>query len=244
MQLNKRQKTRKTLIYISFFLFPITIFYLSPALPFVGLFKGIINGSLIVFGLLFIFSLFFGRAFCSWVCPGAGAGEICSSILPKKTTKAHWLKWFVWVPWVALFTVLAILYGNYKSIDFLMAIPKGISILNPEAVIIYYIILSLMVILSFTTDNRGFCHYVCWMSPFMIIGNKIRYLLKYPSLHLNAESEKCTSCLQCTKACQMSIDVNRMVKDNNFNNSDCILCGLCVDNCSEKIIRYSFKSIK
>lgn len=57
-----RQGIRKTLLLISFLLFPITIYYLSPALIIQGAAEGIAVGSFVVFGLMFISSLILGRA--------------------------------------------------------------------------------------------------------------------------------------------------------------------------------------
>ena len=54
----KRQMARKILIFTSFMLFPITIFYLSPFLSIMGPIEGFISGAILVFGSLFIFSLF------------------------------------------------------------------------------------------------------------------------------------------------------------------------------------------
>jgi len=52
-----RQKIRKGIILFSFFLFPAVFYYLSPVLIIQASSKGIINGSFIVFSLLFIGSL-------------------------------------------------------------------------------------------------------------------------------------------------------------------------------------------
>lgn len=38
----------------------------------------------------------------------------------------------------------------------------------------------------------------------------------------------------------MSLDVNGMVKSGMMENSECILCGTCVDNCKKDVIKYSF----
>jgi len=48
----KRQRVRKALILISFFLFPVTIFYLSPVLIIEGASQGIVAGSFIIFASL------------------------------------------------------------------------------------------------------------------------------------------------------------------------------------------------
>ena len=49
-----RQKLRKGIILFSFFLFPAIFYYMSPVLIVQATAKGIINGSFIMFGLLFI----------------------------------------------------------------------------------------------------------------------------------------------------------------------------------------------
>jgi ferredoxin len=38
----------------------------------------------------------------------------------------------------------------------------------------------------------------------------------------------------------MSLEVNAMVKLGIMENSECILCGTCIDNCPSQAIRYSF----
>lgn len=65
-----RQKIRRTLILVSLLVFPITLNYFSPALILEGAAKGIINGSFMTFSLQFLSSLFLGRGFCGWLCPG------------------------------------------------------------------------------------------------------------------------------------------------------------------------------
>jgi ferredoxin-type protein NapH len=244
--LSKRQRIRKALIFISMFLFPITIFYFSPALPLMSAAEKVVNGSLIVFASLFISSLLFGRAFCGWVCPGAGIGEACMVAVDKKAKngKANLIKWIaIWIPWIVILIVLVVLNGGYERIDMLYELDKyyGISILNPSAVIIYFIVVPLIVILSFTTGRRGFCHYSCWMSPFMIIGTKIKETIKYPSLHLTADKEKCIHCKICSDICPMSLDVmDGMVNADKMYHHECILCGMCVDRCPKDVIHFSF----
>lgn len=239
----KRQVFRKILLLISFILFPITIFYLSPVLPLMGVTKGIINASLIIFGILFILSLFLGRLFCGWICPGGAVGDICSLIYEKNKKPVYWVKWVIWIIWICLYLYLLVLNNfNIGKIDFFFDIPSGISILNPQAIIIYYFFVTLIIILSFTVAKRGFCHYICWMAPFMIIGSKIRFLLKIPSLKLKVDKNKCISCGICNKVCPMSLDVQSMVLKENMNNIECILCGSCIDNCPKKVISYTFKS--
>ncbi len=76
----------------------------------------------------------------------------------------------------------------------------------------------------------------------MIIGRKIRNIVGWPSLRLQATPNKCSDCLTCTRSCPMSLDVNGMVKSAQMEDSECILCGNCVDGCSRDAIRFSFSA--
>lgn len=53
-QLPRRQRYRKALLFLSLLLFPVTLYYFSPMLILQGASQGIINGSFIVFGLMFL----------------------------------------------------------------------------------------------------------------------------------------------------------------------------------------------
>ncbi|MFL7809385.1 MAG: 4Fe-4S binding protein, partial [Anaerolineae bacterium] len=68
-QLPRRQRVRKALLYLSLLLFPATLYYFSPALILQGASEGVVNGSMLVFGLMFVAALFVGRAWCGWACP-------------------------------------------------------------------------------------------------------------------------------------------------------------------------------
>ncbi|MBR2176297.1 MAG: 4Fe-4S binding protein, partial [Clostridia bacterium] len=82
----KRQNIRKLSLVISLLLFPITLYYFSPALIMNGALNGIINGSFIVFALMLILSIPFGRIFCSWLCPAGGLQE-CAFMINDKRPK-------------------------------------------------------------------------------------------------------------------------------------------------------------
>jgi ferredoxin len=42
----------------------------------------------------------------------------------------------------------------------------------------------------------------------------------------------------------MSLDVNSMVQRADMEDTDCILCGNCVDGCTKSAIRFSFSAEK
>jgi ferredoxin-type protein NapH len=112
------------------------------------------------------------------------------------------------------------------------------------AYIIYYMVVFLFFLLAVFVGRRAGCHTICWMAPFMILGRKIRNAFGWPALQLTTDAGKCSSCLTCSGNCPMGLDVNGMVKQSAMENSECILCGTCVDGCPTKAIRYSFSAGK
>ena len=245
-QLPTRQRIRKALVFISFLLLPITLYYFSPYIIVESASQGIINASFIVFGLMFLSALFVGRLWCGWLCPAGGGQELCAPInnKPAPGGKFDWIKWGIWIPWIGAIVVLAVQAGGYHTVDPSLNLESGVTLTQPFWYMIYYIILVLFVGLSMVIGRRAGCHYICWMAPFMIIGRKIRNLFKWPSLRLKADTDKCVNCKTCTANCLMSLDVNRMVQEGAMENSECILCGTCVDVCPNDVIAYSFSAGK
>ena len=236
---SKRQMLRRGIILVSFLLFPVTMFYMSPAMIFKGARTGVISGSFILFGLLFLSALFLGRAFCAWVCPISGLGQICMSINDKRARggRCDWIKYFLWAPWIVAVAAVAVAHGGYHYIDPFLGTDHGISISRPVLYIFYFIVLGLVFVLALTAGRMAFCHYVCWMAPFMVIGTKIQQTLRWPALGLLAEPSRCTDCGMCSQNCTMSLDVMARVKQGDMADRECILCATCVDTCPEGAIR-------
>ena len=251
-QLPLRQRIRKALVILAFLSFPITMNFLSPYVIIDGAMNGVINGSLVMFGLMFISSLFLGRAWCGWVCPGGGMQEMVEPVNKRLVNgkKIDWIKWLIWIPWISLIIFLVVQAGGYRSVNLFLDMQNGISVAgSPDRPILfayftYYIVIALFVGLAIFAGRRAGCHTICWMAPFMMIGRWIRNRFAWPSLRLVADASSCSDCKVCTKNCPMSLDVNAMVKIEQMEHAECILCGTCVDGCSKHAIHYSFSSGK
>jgi len=236
--MKKRQKIRIGITFGMFLLFPVMINYLSPVLIIAGASEGIVNGSFIVFGIFLISSLFLGRSWCGWACPASGMQDACRSFQDKKA-KTNWgniLKMAIWVIWLGLIIYMFIKAGRINSIDFLYSTEQVISILDPVIVFVYLAVILVVFIMLLIWGQRAFCKYLCWMGPFMIVGNKLRYLFKLPGLYLTADSTKCIECGRCSRECPMDIDVINLVKNNNMYSSECIMCFNCADVCPKGVL--------
>lgn len=245
-QLPTRQRIRKGLVLFVFLTFPITMNFLSPYVIIDGAMNGILNGSAVMFGLMFISALFLGRAWCGWVCPGSVMGDIAEPLNNRAVNpdKIAWAKWLLWIPWVSIIVWLLIRAGGYSSVNLLHLTESGVSVDAPEKYLIYFIVIGLFVGLAAMFGRRTGCHTICWMAPFMIIGRWISNRFAWPSLRLKADASACSDCKRCVYNCPMSLNVNEMVQNGKMENSDCILCGTCIDNCSKSVIRYAFSAGK
>ncbi len=247
-QLPARQRIRKALLFLSLLLFPLTLYYFSPAIIIQGTAEGIVNASFILFGLLFLSALFLGRLWCGWACPGGAIGEFATPIndRPGPSGRWNWMKWAIWIPWISLIAVVAFRAGGYRSIDPSYQLEGGLTLLqtDPPWFVVYYVIIAIFLGLAVAFGRRAACHTICWMAPFMILGRKIRNLFRWPALRLQASTERCIDCARCSRDCPMSLDVNAMVRSGTLENSECILCGNCADTCPRDVIRYTFSGGK
>jgi len=228
-------------------LFPVTLYYFSPALIINAAFDGIVNGSFIVFLLMFILSIPFGRFFCGYLCPAGGLQE-CAFAVNSKSPKQGFrnaVKYIIWAVWIAAVIFFYFKKGEIVGVDFLYETNCGISVSDIHSYIIYYGIVMLIFIPSILFGKRVFCHYFCWMAPFMIFGTKLRKLLHLPGLHIKIKSEDaCVSCGKCSQNCPMGINVSEQIAKGGINSAECIQCGACIDTCPKKVLSYGMKEGK
>ena len=236
---------RKLVIMISFFLIPVTFVYISPVIIIFDSAVGIISGSFILFCILFISSMFTGRLFCAWLCPIGGVTECVSSAAnkPVKNSKPlHFMRHIIWVAWFGAILFVAISGGGYRVINPRYHTYMGLSLHTEGGMVypIYFGVLATIVILTVVLGRRSGCHGICHMANFMILGKKLGKLFRLPRAYMKIDPAGCTSCKKCTKVCQMSLDVEDMVRQNNTDDPYCILCGDCTKACPKGIIKLTF----
>jgi polyferredoxin len=238
-----RQRIRRTLVAIALLLFPITLNFFSPYVSIDGAMNGVISGSLLLFALMFLTAIFFGRAWCGWLCPVAGLSEICLGINQKNVDvkKLRIIRYIIFTIWASVLIGMFVLAGGIKSINPLHLTENFISVDMPQKYIIYYAVLFLLFIVTTLVGKRGACHSFCWMSPFLVGGYTLGKILHIPQLRIKGESSNCVSCGACNKKCPMSIPVKDSFKEGYIKTSDCILCGECVDICKKKVLKYGIK---
>jgi ferredoxin-type protein NapH len=244
-----RQKARLLLLFLWIMMFPVTLFYFSPYVPYQGLQQQVIAGSILVFLFLFVSSIFLGRIFCGWICPGGAIQHFVEPINPKPiiSKKVRLIKYFlIWLPWLSgLISLFLFRPGNY-TIDFFFLTHNGVSLAGDSShFIVFYFVVLLFVLLPVLYGKSTACHSICWMAPFQVIGSFLGRVIGLPQLHVKAKPELCISCSLCNRSCPMSISVQKETLDHGcIKNLDCILCGQCVDICPKKVLSFSFKKVK
>jgi len=233
-------------------LMPVTLYYFSPYLPFMGLMEGLVAGSIFVFAAQFFTSIFIGRIFCGWLCPAGAVQSFSFMANPRKVNRLRmqWVKFALWLPWLAAWISLALSATGLKKAplksDFFYQLESGISISSPGAYFIYLSVLTLILSISLLLGRNGFCHTSCWMAPFMVVGQKLGVIFKLPGLYMKSNKGNCTACGSCSNVCPMSLDMASMAQEKmsgdeaRIAHHDCIYCMRCADICSSSVLKLGF----
>lgn len=220
---------RKSISFLSFILLPITLNYFAPVLIVQASFEKTFTIMHIVFILIILAAIFFGGAWCSYICPFGALQELVPNSRLKY--KLPNLKWFTGGIFFALIAVPLIMHGFEKVIMPYHMEDTKVSVSSFHDLIRYYIIVAFIILITIVLGKRTWCRYICPMYIFNYIGIKIGAFLKLPSLKIKSKSEKCTQCKECTKNCLMGLEVAHMVKNNKWNDNECIKCGECINAC-------------
>jgi polyferredoxin len=234
---------RRGCLLFSFLLLPVTLNYFSPYLIIDGIANRVAGGAFFIWSIMFLTSLVFGRAFCSYLCPYGGEQMVIHRVFERPLKRIDWMKkirLILGVVWIGAIIILLVVKKGFLNVDFLYLTEKFVSVDNWMKLVGYYVIMIGILLLPLFMGKRATCHYLCPMSILNITGTKIKNKLNIPSLRLSAKNQECKACGSCSKACPMSLDVKGMVKAGKLDSSECILCGECTYACSFGVISRSF----
>lgn len=204
-----------------------------------------------IVGFLILVGALLGRVVCGFLCPFGWFQELLHKIPSKKlsTKKLHFLTFLKYIILAVFVIILPMTVANEVGLGdpfFCKYIcPAGIleggiplSIADPairaslgELFSWKSCILLGIVVLS-VFFYRPFCKWICPLGAFYALFNKV-------SLYrFKIDTDKCTSCGACSKACKMDVDVFRTP-----NHAECIRCGDCIRTCPHHAIcrTFSFK---
>jgi polyferredoxin len=179
--------------------------------------------SLLVFSImaLIIFTLIFGRAFCSWVCPFGAmldfSGKLSNTLELKRkdlpeVIKDTNIKYGVLIGFLAI----AALLGRQVFCDFCplgtfyrTTGPYGFAF--PWLIMFSLSILFGFIIIAFLYKPRTWCLYVCPLGAFIAAEDKISVN------RVQLPSDSCIECRQCEKICPMEIPLMKETRYRLIN---------------------------
>ncbi len=171
--------------------------------------------------LILIITAFFGRYFCSYVCP---IGAIQDFIGFKAKMKHP--KFLFFLKYIILFSIIIgsyfsgkIIYQNVCPVEFLAG---KIPYYN-----LGFTILSIITLISIFW-KRFFCTTFCPYAALMNITQWLMLKISQGKFPKSLSPSKCVHCGICKSHCSLDIEVD---SKNPFDIVECIRCGECLDSC-------------
>ncbi|MEK7727672.1 MAG: 4Fe-4S dicluster-binding protein, partial [candidate division KSB1 bacterium] len=194
----------------------------------------VVWGVLLTFVIIPIFVLFHGKRYCSWICGCGGLAETFGDrwrhLAPKGKTSIRW-EWMnlAVLIFAAMVTVLMLAKDVYSALS--GAAEWGVTTYRIYADV--WLVGILPVTLYPFLGGKVWCRYWCPLAKLMHLQSAFFAKLKVGKFKIVA-NDKCIGCYECSRNCQVGIDVmsyalKQQVLDNET--SSCIGCGICVTVC-------------
>ncbi len=194
----------------------------------------VVWGVLLTFVLIPVFVLFHGKRYCSWICGCGGLAETFGDrwrhLAPKGRASIRW-EWMNLAVLIFATVVTVLMLG--KDTWALLQTPAQRGIAAYRLVADVWLVGILPVTLYPFLGGKIWCRYWCPLAKIMQIFSRV-YVLKGVSRFRILANDKCIACNECSRNCQVGIDVMQYaLKQEPLDNgtSSCIGCGICVTVC-------------
>ncbi|MEO8129238.1 MAG: 4Fe-4S dicluster domain-containing protein, partial [Bryobacteraceae bacterium] len=189
-----------------------------------------------------ILVLFHGKRYCSWICGCGGLAETLGDrwrhLSPKGDTSIRWERMNLVVFLAAVVITVMILTKDAVTI---FRTPANIGIDYYHLIADTWLVGILPVTLYPFFGGKVWCRYWCPLAKMMELFSTVftRFKVSRFAIHAN---DKCIACEDCSRNCQVGIDVMRFAlkqeEITNFNSS-CIGCGICVTVCPMDVLSFA-----
>jgi polyferredoxin/Tfp pilus assembly protein PilF len=203
---------------------------------------GYVNAGIILFVLLILSTLVFGRFFCGWGCHVVALQDLCGWALKKMgmKPKAFRSRLLVFVPLFAAFymfvlpTLLRVYEGrafpglsyHLTTEDFWATFP------TPGIAILTFVVCGFLIV--WLVGNKGFCTYGCPYGAFFFYADKV-------APGKIRVTEDCEQCGHCTATCTSNVRVHEEVaRFGMVVDAGCMKCMDCVSVCPKNALYYGF----
>jgi polyferredoxin len=193
-----------------------------------GLIPKIHPSSLVLFVILVISAVFFGGAFCGFICPLGSiqelVGKFGKKLFPKKYNKLVPYKVDKYLKYLRYVVLAIIVYFSGYSLSLVFAdYDPYFALFNfyTEEVALTAILVLVIVLVSSLFIERPWCKYLCPLSAILGIFNKFRIF------KIVRNKTTCINCRKCDNVCPMNIKVS---EKEIINDTNCISCLKCTSD--------------
>ncbi len=182
--------------------------------------------AIILFFVLIIFTVLFGRLYCSIICPLGILQEFLALLRGKKANTPHINYGFKYI--LSAITFGALIGGSTILIRYIEPYTMFGSAFS---ITILGLVFTFTILAIVYYKNRFFCTNIC---P---VGAILGLIAKYSINKIYIDKENCVSCGMCAKACPSGC-INH--KEKTVDNEICIKCFKCISICRKNSIKYGF----
>ena len=233
-------------------------------------FPALISSNIMIVGSIVLFTILFGRVYCSTICPLGVFQDVISWVAGKKrkrrfsySTAKNILRFIV----LAIFAVGAIVgialstsllepysaYGRIASNLFSPIYKWGNNILayfakRMNSYAFYSVDVWMKSLVTFIVSLMTFVilGFMSWKkgriycNSICPVGTVLGLLSKFSLFKPRINEEKCTHCRLCEKNCKSSCIDG---KSGIIDYSRCVFCFNCIDSCPQKVLQYSLPKL-
>jgi polyferredoxin len=201
----------------------------------------VVWGVFLSFLLIPILAIWHGKRYCSWICGCGGLAETLGDrwrhLAPKGETAKKWESMNVVVLLAAVVITVAVLGSRFVT---WWQQPALIGKDWYGLVADTWLVGILPVTLYPFLGGKIWCRYWCPLAKMMEWWSAFWARLKGPHFAIYA-NDRCISCGECTRYCQVGIDVMSFAtqqRELNNANSSCIGCGICITVCPMDVLSF------
>ncbi|HYZ84707.1 MAG TPA: 4Fe-4S dicluster-binding protein, partial [Bryobacteraceae bacterium] len=202
----------------------------------------VIWGVLLSFVLIPVLVLFHGKRYCSWICGCGGLAETLGDrwrhLAPKGKTAIKWERMNAVVLVAAAMITIGVLGRDAWQV---LRKPADTGLEWYHLLADTWLVGIIPVTLYPFLGGKVWCRYWCPLAKMMEMWSALFTRFKSSRFAI-AATDKCIACEECSRNCQVGIDVMRFaLKQEPITNlnSSCIGCGICVTVCPMDVLSFA-----